>query len=207
MKKQVLIVLCSCLFILLCLEIKNSYSLFETNGEGLVSENLAKWQIKVNNTYLTTLTEERSTFNLGSIEWENQGHVKTGKSAPGSIGKFYIEIDPCQTEVSFLYEITIDIDSLENSEFQINNVKEINGKSLIRTAKNTYVGIVPLTEIQANTKHKIEVSVIWNNKEENNQADYELGSRADLEIDIPVTVLARQYDGSETFEEYSEGSA
>ena len=201
-----LIILCTSFFILLCLEVQKTYSLFETNGTAIAGEQLAKWQIKVNNTYLTTLTEDRNTFHLGSIEWENQGHVKTGKAAPGSIGKFYIEIDPCQTEVSFLYEITLDLSKLENSEFQISEVKEVNGKNLIRTGEYTYVGIIPLVEIQAKIKHKIEVSVIWNNKEENNEADYELGSRAELEIDIPVIVVARQYDGTENFTEYNEGS-
>ena len=48
--------------------------------------------------------------------------------------------------------------------------------------------------------------VVWNNNEDNNEADYELGSKADLEIDIPVSVTARQYDGSETFTEYNEDS-
>ncbi|MCI6265674.1 MAG: hypothetical protein MR598_02360 [Erysipelotrichaceae bacterium] len=206
MKKTFLIILCTIFLILLCLEVQKTYSLFETNGTAVAGEPLAKWQIKVNNTYLTTLTEDRNTFSLGSINWENQGHVKTGKAAPGSVGKFYIEIDPCQTEVSFLYEITLDLSKLENSEFQISEVKEVNGKNLIRTGEYTYVGIIPLTEIQANTKHKVEVSVVWNNKEENNEADYELGSRADLEIDIPVTVVARQYDGTENFTEYNEGS-
>lgn len=206
MKKTFLIILCTSFLILLCLEVQKTYSLFETNGTAVAGEPLAKWQIKVNNTYLTTLTEDRNTFSLGSIEWESQGHVKTGKSAPGSVGKFYIEIDPCQTEVSFLYEITLDLSKLENSEFQISEVKEVNGKNLIRTGEYAYVGIIPLTEIQANTKHKVEVSVVWNNKEENNEADYELGSRADLEIDIPVTVVARQYDRTENFTEYNEGS-
>lgn len=206
MKKTFLIILCTSFLILLCLEVQKTYSLFETNGTAVAGEPLAKWQIKVNNTYLTTLTEDRNTFSLGSIEWESQGHVKAGKSAPGSVGKFYIEINPCQTEVSFLYEITLDLSKLENSEFQISEVKEVNGKNLIRTGEYTYVGIIPLAEIQANTKHKVEVSVVWNNKEENNEADYELGSRADLEIDIPVTVVARQYDRTENFTEYNEGS-
>ncbi len=206
MKKTFLIILCTSFLILLCLEVKETYSLFETNGTAVAGKQLAKWQIKVNNTYLTTLSENRNTFSLGSIEWENQGHVKPGKAAPGSIGKFYIEIDSCHTEVSFLYEITLDMTNLKNSEFQISEIKEVNGKNLIRTGEHTYVGIIPLTEIQTNTKHEIEVSVVWNNKEENNKADYELGSRANLEIDVPVTVVARQYDGTENFTEYNEDS-
>ena len=132
--------------------------------------------------------------------------MKNGKAAPGSVGKFYIEIDPTTTEVSFIYEITLDTSSLNNSEFQISSVAEVNGKSFIRTSENTYVGIVPLNEIKTNTKYKVEVNIVWNNNEENNEADYKLGSKADIEIDIPVSVLVRQYDGSETFTEYNEES-
>lgn len=206
MQKKIFIILCALVFIALCLEVKNVYSLFETNGTDSVSERLATWKIKVNNTYLTTLSEDRKTFDLGSIEWESNGHVKSGKAAPGSVGKFYIEIDPTTTEVSFLYEITFDTSSLNNSEFQIINVSEIHGKNFIRTSENTYVGIVPLKEIRANTKYKIEANVIWNNKEENNKADYELGSKADMKIDIPVSINVRQYDGSESFTEYNKDS-
>lgn len=206
MRKKILIILCISLFIILCLEIKNTYSLFETNGEAAVEENLATWKIKVNNTYLTTLTEDRNTFDLGSMNWESQNHVKEGKAAPGSVGTFYIEIDPTTTEVSFLYEITLDTSSLNNTEFQIQSVREVNGKTFIRTNENTYVGIVPLREIQASTKYRVEISVIWNNKEENNEADYKLGSMANTGINLPIKIEARQYDGTEVITEYKEDS-
>lgn len=206
MRKKILIILCISLFIILCLEIKNTYSLFETNGEAVVEENLATWKIKVNNTYLTTLTEDRNTFDLGSMNWESQNHVKEGKAAPGSVGTFYIEIDPTTTEVSFLYEITLDTSSLNNTEFQIQSVREVNGKTFIRTNENTYVGIVPLREIQASTKYRVEISVIWNNKEENNEADYKLGSMANTGINLPIKIEARQYDGTEVITEYKEDS-
>ena len=206
MRKKILIILCISLFIILCLEIKNTYSLFETNGEAVVEENLATWKIKVNNTYLTTLTEDRNTFDLGSMNWESQNHVKEGKAAPGSVGTFYIEIDPTTTEVSFLYEITLDTSSLNNTEFQIQSVREVNGKTFIRTNENTYVGIVPLREIQASTRYRVEISVIWNNKEENNEADYKLGSMANTGINLPIKIEARQYDGTEVITEYKEDS-
>lgn len=206
MRKKILIILCISLFIILCLEIKNTYSLFETNGEAVVEENLATWKIKVNNTYLTTLTEDRNSFDLGSMNWESQNHVKEGKAAPGSVGTFYIEIDPTTTEVSFLYEITLDTSSLNNTEFQIQSVREVNGKTFIRTNENTYVGIVPLREIQASTKYRVEISVIWNNKEENNEADYKLGSMANTGINLPIKIEARQYDGTEVITEYKEDS-
>ena len=206
MKKRVLIILCISFFVILCLEVKNTYSLFETNGSAVVDKNLANWQIKVNNTYLNTLSEDKKTFSLGSILWDSKNHVKEGKAAPGSVGMFYIEIDPTATEVSFLYEITFDTSSLNNSEFEISSVREVNGKQFIRISENTYVGIVPLREIKTNTKYKVKVDVTWNNNDDNNEADYELGSKADLEIDIPVSVTARQYDGSETFTEYDEDS-
>ena len=153
MKKKILIILGGLFFLLLCLEVRNTYSLFETNGRAVVDKNLANWQIKVNNTYLNTLSEDNKTFSLGSILWDSKNHVKEGKAAPGSVGMFYIEIDPTATEVSFLYEITFDTSSLNNSEFEISSVREVNGKQFIRISENTYVGIVPLSEIKTNTKY------------------------------------------------------
>ena len=76
MKRKILLVVCVVVLIGFILEVKSTYSLFETNGGAIVSKKLAKWQIKVNNTYLTTLSEDRNTFSLGSIEWENVDHVK-----------------------------------------------------------------------------------------------------------------------------------
>lgn len=185
-------------------EVKKTYSLFETNGAGEATSSLAKWQIKVNNSDVTTLTEKNNAFVLGSIDWGNQTHVKAGKAAPGSIGSFDIFVNPFGTEVAFLYELTFDLAGLTNTEFGISSVLEVNGKELVRTGENTYTGIARLSDIQNNTIYHVQVKVAWNNNELNNEADYDLGSKANQEVYIPVKVMVRQYEGEELIV-YEEG--
>lgn len=181
-----------------------TYSLFETQKQITVNSNIAKWNVKVNNTMVTKATSQNSTFNLGSIDWQSGGHVKPGKAAPGSQGTFEIEIDPTNTDVSFTYELTIDTSGLHNDKFTISNVREINGNEFIRTGENTYVGIARLSDNQNNEKYNIAININWINDENNNKNDYNLGSTADLDINIPVSLLISQYTGTEQFVEYQE---
>ena len=188
------------------LEVKNTYSLFETDSTISVSSELANWNVKINDSYITDLTTESNTIELGEISWDSMGHVVSGKAAPGSIGKFNIEIDPTDTEVSFVYELVIDLSSLDNNEFFIEYVNEINDYELVRTGENTYSSIVTLKEIESGIKHNIEVGLRWNNNEDNNMSDYELGSSVIEGIDIPISISLRQYTGEGELIEYVEDS-
>lgn len=180
------------------------YALFETNTNVPVFYNTAKWNVKVNNTMITNGIGNENTFQMGSIEWETRNHVKEGKAAPGSEGVFHIEIDPTDTQVSFIYTIDIDTDKLKNSEFVIKDVKENNGKEFIRTGKNTYTGIAYLADTNNGQKYNIEINIKWNDNEDNNENDYNLGVSAIEDINIPITINLTQYTGEETFIEYEE---
>ena len=108
MKKHILIILCVFSSIFLIAQVVYTYSLFETERQTVVTSPIAKWNVLVNNSLLTNNYGQENTFNLGSINWNSGGHVRSGKAAPGSVGTFEIEIDPTDTEVSFLYELDID---------------------------------------------------------------------------------------------------
>ena len=205
MEKKLLIVLCF-VFLVLLFEVKRTYSLFETNSTIEATSELANWNIRVNNSDITNLTTANNNIQLGEINWESQNHVVEKKAAPGSVGKFNIEIDSVDTEVSFIYELTIDLEVLNNSEFYIEYIRETNNHQLIRTGKNTYSAIITLAEIQNNIKHNIEVGIKWNDNEENNRLDYELGVSAGSEINIPISILTYQYTGVEVLDEYVEDS-
>ena len=190
--------------ILLCIEIFYTYSLFETNVETDTSSDIAKWNIKVNNSMITESNYLIDSFNLGSIDWENSNHITSGKAAPGSVGTFEIEIDPTDTQVSFVYELTIDTSDLLNEEFEITSVTETNGNTFIRTDENKYVGIAHLNEIENGEIYNIEIEITWNNDDNNNDSDYELGIRADEELNIDVNIELSQYIGTEIFTPYEE---
>ena len=108
------------------------YALFETRENIPFSYDTAKWNIKVNNSMITNGLEKENTFQMGSIKWEARNHVKEGKAAPGSVGVFQIEIDPTDTQVSFIYTIDINTSKLNNSEFIIQRVYKNRKKHIYR---------------------------------------------------------------------------
>lgn len=202
-KKKKNIVFSLFIVILVSILIYPTYALFETYVNAPISQDTAKWNIKVNDTMITNGLESENTFHMGSIEWETKSHVKEGKAAPGSVGVFHIEIDPTDAQVSFIYMLDIDTSKLNNSEFVINSVNEINGNEFIRIGKNTYVGIAYLEDNKNGQKYNININIEWNNNEENNEADYNLGAST-TSVKIPIIINLIQYTGGESFIEYEE---
>ena len=197
-KKHILILLCVVSFVILIVQITYTYSLFETDRDAVIFSPIAKWNIMVNDSFITNDITENNCFRLGNIQWNSGGHVREGKAAPGSVGTFEINIDPTDTEVSFLYEITIDPTNFEDVDFYISNVRELNGKTFVRTGEFTYVGIASLEDIENDVVYHVEIDVSWENNDENNDKDYEIGNRAtEEEINIPVHLKFVQYTGDE----------
>ncbi len=182
-----------------------TYALFETNKPVPISSDLAKWNIKVNDTMVTDNVSNQNTFSIGSIDWQSGGHVRPGKAAPGSTGSFEIEIDPTDTQVSFVYMIQVDLTGLDNDQFVVSSVTETNGNEFIRIGENTYVGIARLADNVQGQKYNVLINLTWYNDDNNNDADYELGSRADAGVNVPVEIQLMQYIGTETFIPYQEG--
>ena len=181
-----------------------TYSLYESVDVNTATSNIAKWNIKVNDSMVTGLSSNNSEINIGSIDWQSSGHVRPGKAAPGSIGSFEIEIDPTDTQVSFIYELELEMEDLDNDEFGISSVTETNGHTIVRTGEKTYSGIALLSDINNGDTYNLEINILWNNNENNNDKDYDLGSRAEDEVYIPVSINLRQYHGTEVLTPYVE---
>ena len=205
MKKHILVILCVFSSIFLLVEIVSTYSLFETDRETVVTSPIAKWNILVNNTLITDFDGQENSFDLGSIDWNSGGHVRSGKAAPGSVGTFEIEIDPTDTEVSFLYELEIDTSLLGNDEISIQSVLEEDGHEFIRTGEYKYIGIARYSDISSGDKYHVNINIVWNNSEENNDKDYELGKKAEEVVSVPVSLNIVQYTGDEVIVPYVEG--
>lgn len=186
-------------FILFCFELCNTYSVFESNASGEVSSKLASWKVLVNDTDIV----KSNTFTIDNINFDTSTRVVTGKAAPGISGRFDIVIVPDDTEVSFRYDITFDFSSLDNQEFSVISIEDINGGNLVRTGEFTYSGVYSLDNINDGYISDIKVSLLWNNNEENNDKDYELGSKFNNSLSIPVSVHIIQYQ-DEGLEEYVE---
>ena len=96
-------------FIPLCLMLcfmSNTYSRYVAGTTGNLKMSFAQWQILVNNDDI--INNSSSSIVLNPIIDENK-YVENNKIAPSSTGYFDIEIDPSNVDVSFNYNITLDV--------------------------------------------------------------------------------------------------
>ena len=96
-------------FIPLCLMLcfmSNTYSRYVADTTGDLKMSFAQWQILVNNEDITGNTS--SSVTLNPVIDENK-YVESNKIAPSSTGYFDIIIDPSNVDVSFNYNITLDV--------------------------------------------------------------------------------------------------
>lgn len=131
MKKNVLTILCIISICITVITIGVTYSKYVDEATGTVENNVARWNIKLNNTDITN----GNTYNfvINNIAINGNQNVAEGKIAPGMSGYFDINIDPSNTDVSVKYELTIDPENFEGSNIHINNVHEVNNNTLIQT--------------------------------------------------------------------------
>ena len=91
-----------------CLGLMSStYSRYVASTTSDINASFSKWQILVQNTDITYNNE--SSIILEPVIEENE-HVATGTVAPSSKGYFDIDIDPTNVDVSFSYNISLEIE-------------------------------------------------------------------------------------------------
>lgn len=195
--KKLLMVITPLFFLITVYLIVDTYSLFESNHITTSSIDIAKWQVKIND---DVVNGSSSTFSVDSINWESNGYVLEGKVAPGVNGYFDIIIDPNDTDVSLKYDISFDFSNLQEEQFVINDVVEVNGRTLVKTGENIYTGVILLEEIKNGIVSTIRVDLSWINDEANNEIDSSLANVYGTSLDIPVTVTLWQYNNEEIVE-------
>lgn len=198
MKSKILYITCAIMIFVTIYEITNTYGLFESNINMDVDSKLATWNILINDTNIG----KSETFTIDNFISEEDRTVASGKIAPGTSGYFNINIDPSTTQVSIRYDLTFDFSKLDNL-FTITKVEEKNGYNLIKTGPNTYSNVITLNEIKENKTNNIRVHIKWNNNEENNDKDTEIGLTENNTLNIPVSITVLQYSG-EKIEPYVE---
>lgn len=195
--KKLLMVITPLFFLITVYLIVDTYSLFESNHITTSSIDIAKWQVKIND---DVVNGSSSTFSVDSINWESNGYVLEGKVAPGMNGYFDVIIDPNDTDVSLKYDISFDFSNLQEEQFVINDVVEVNGRTLVKTGENIYTGVILLEEIKNGIVSTIRVDLSWINDEANNEIDSSLANVYGTSLDIPVTVTLWQYNNEEIVE-------
>lgn len=198
MKNKIIYVLCAIMIFASICEITDTYGLFESNKTKLVDNPIASWNILINNSNLN----QNKTFTINNFQIDENTTVKNGRIAPGTTGYFDIEIDPSDTDVSIRYDITFDCSKLP-SNLTVESIEETNGYTIVRTDAYTYSNIITLTNIKNGVKNNIRVHIKWQNVEEQNQNDTEIGLNKEYILNIPITITATQYF-NETLQPYVE---
>ena len=194
--QKVLILVIMCVFALLIYKIIDIYAVFHSEMEANVKLENGIWNITVNGTQITTGVETQ--FVVNQISTTENNHVKPGTLAPGLSGTFEMAISPEDTNVSVRYDITLNQEELGNTNLSIKSIKEVeNNYQLIKTAENTYTGVMSLNDIQNGIIHKIQMEIEWVDDGLNNEADTELGKDNENPLQIPITVHVIQYLGEE----------
>ena len=183
--KKLIFILALCLF---CVNFIGTFSLFESNIDIPVETKIARWSIKVN----SNLIGEQSEFVINDVIWENNENIKDGKTAPGAVGYFDLEIVPENVDVAFTYEFVVDENAYENGNFKISSIETEDSNVIME--ENKYSGMFSLEDIKNNKVSKVRFNLIWENNEENNELDSEYIG-IDKEINIPITINFSQYLG------------
>lgn len=197
--RKLLIILTIILMFVTVYVIKDTYALFESNKIVNTNTNIAKWNVMINGKNINN--EQR--FIIDSINILEKGNVKNGKMAPGAEGYFDIVIEPNDTDTSIIYNVTFDFTKV-NGSFKINKIEEITSGNLIMTGESIYSKVITLDEIKRGVTNTIRVYIKWDNIEENNEEDSQIGLTKNNFINIPVIVEVTQYLGEEILEYQNE---
>ena len=200
---KILFLLIMCIVLLLIYKIIDIYALFHSEMEGNVQFENGMWNIMINGEDITTGTDTEFVINL--IDATQNDHVKPGKLAPGLSGSFEMVINPTDTNVSVRYDITLNQEGLGGSNLVIKSIEEVEkGYNLIKTAENTYTGVISLEDIKKGANHKIKLEIEWQDNGENDENDTQIGKNETHQLQIPITVHAIQYLGEEISPETGE---
>lgn len=197
MKKRLWIIV-TVSFLITIFLITSTFALFESNSDGESELDIAKWNIDVNSHTITDGVTE--SFIIDNFIYSANANVADNYIAPGRNGYFEITINPNDTEVAIRYDITFDVDTSYQDNIGY-TVTALGGFSAVRTAEQTYTGIITLAQIQAHNTVTLRINIDWLDLEAFNESDTELGIEEDNQILFPITIHLEQYLG-ETITEY-----
>ncbi len=187
--KKILIVISILFCCLTIFQITKSFGLFETSIDDESELTVAKWHITVND---SDLNQTDRTFYIDEISYVDRNGNPVSKFAPGVTGKFLIEIDPKDTEVSFQYQLKLDLEKQEYDQITVDEVVGVNGTQLIEE-NGVYRRVVTLDDIEAGKTDTIQVTFHWVWDDQYNETDSELGQDPDSQFLIPITIQFEQY--------------
>ena len=205
--KKLLRILVLIMLIITLFQIANMYALYKDQLQGEYTNLLGVWAIKVNDVDISS-GEENLTFNMTEdhLTYVDSDRVKSQKIAPGAQAYFDIVIDPTNTDVSILYKLKIKLEEIETAKFKLVNVENyfqksgeteqiVNDDVYTNNETNEHQAVIPLTRINDQCLNYVRLYFEWEDVEENNQTDSELGQTENAKILIPLEINLKQYTG------------
>ena len=115
-------------------------------------------------------------------------------------------MDPTNTDVSVLYTLNIKLDAVTTAKLKLVNVENYfqkegeteqvtNEDVYTENEANTHEAVIPLEKINDKYLNYIRLYFEWENVEENNESDSELGQTENAKINIPLEINLKQYTG------------
>lgn len=204
--KKLLTILVLIMLIISFFQIANMYALYKEELQDNYTNLLGVWAIKVNGVDISS-GGESLTFNMTEdhLQYLNSSTVKDGKFAPGEQACFEIIIDPTDTDVSILYQLDIKLSSIEEANLKlvkVENYFQKNGETTqvtndkVETGVESHTAVIPLDMINEKYMNHVKLYFEWENLEENNATDSELGSTdGGAKISVPLEINLKQYTG------------
>ena len=211
--KKLLTILVLIMLIISFFQITSMYALYKEQIQGEYTNSIGAWQIKVNDTDITS-NGQQATFTIAGdqLEYIPNENVQAGKIAPGGQAYFDIIIDPLETDVAVIYTIEADTEAMlgqvpivvtnvqnyfvgkgEDGQTKeiTNNVFNINGY--------TYTSVIPVNMITQGYKNYIRIYLQWWNDETGtyDEQDSIIGESENAKISIPLTINLKQYTGED----------
>ena len=171
----------------------DTLALFETNSTGTFENDIGKWIIKVSNKDITTGTSE--TIVIDSFVYTANPHVESGYIAPGGSAYFDLVIDATECDVAVKYTLNLDLSETgyeDNIRFAIDGLDTI---GITRTGEHDYTGVISLDDIENEETLSLRIYVYWDNDEDYNEADTEIGLVHGNSLKVPIGFHASQYLG------------
>ena len=203
--KKLLTVLVLIMLIISFFQITKMYALYKERIDGEYSTLLGAWEIKVNETDITSNGQvETFTVAENQLGYVDSEYIQAGKIAPGGQAYFDIIIDPSNTDVSIVYKIEAALNDAVPANFEI-----INAESYLKKdgetdqitndtnyiGQNSYTSVIPVTQINEGYKNYVRLYFEWTNVEANNETDSALAETENATISVPLKITFEQYTG------------
>ena len=162
--------------------IKGTFALFETNATSSSDLSVGKWKIMLNGDDVSF----KENISLDNFVYADNAHVESGYFAPGVDATFDIVIDARYSDVSVIYEFTIDDSDLEEHPNITYSITNLNNNEVIES--NSYTNKILLSDASRITTLRFSLS--WDDIEDYDSNDTEL---INGEIALSIDANFKQY--------------